>query len=434
VTAPPEFLVGAGRLALTWAQRRSIGVASTSGVSLALAICAAAWLSDGTRTGTLRAIGALLASYLVGLAGRQLAQAQLAAGATMSVDGTIRDLGAVLGRGGRLSRQRVGLDGARPARWFMSLASSLAECIVYAGLAVGAAAEHWTGMWPLALAVLGVVAVRNLMSATSIPPGFNGAARGVLGKVSHAVLTMPVGGRVLLIAIVAPSWGCRAALLALVDWAIISIGYGIAGRMAPSLGDASSAIVRLRDDGFISRSLGRLARGILLPLPPAILGLVAVTTLAVVGLHGLPGILVIGPAIVMLVAAPGSSNPHTGRFDWLVPVLLVAAQFVYLTGTGIAAHVPGPLIFVLCAALLLHYADLGYPGRPIMIVKRWQTGTAVEIGRNLGWEGRILVAGTAAAMGIATVAYVALAVYVGGLLCAKALTCCLPHRDDEESK
>jgi hypothetical protein len=245
---------------------------------------------------------------------------------------------------------------------------------------------------------------------------------------------MPAGGRALLIAIVAPAWGCRAALLALVDWAIISIGYGIAGRAVPSLADTPAAIVRLRDDGVISRSLGRLARGILLPLPPALLGLAAVTTLAVIGLHGLPGILVIGPAIVMLVAAPGSSNPHTGRFDWLVPVLLVAAQFVYLIGTGVAAHVPGPLIFVLCSALLLHYADLGYPGRPIMIVKRWQTGASIEIGRSVGWDGRILLAGVAAAMGIATYAYIALAIYLAGLLCVKALTCCLPHHDSVHSE
>ena len=44
--------------------------------------------------------------------------------------------------------------------------------------------------------------------------------------------------------------------------------------------------------------------------------------------------LLIGPAIVMLLAAPGSAHPHTGRFDWLVPVLLLGAQFLYLAAVG----------------------------------------------------------------------------------------------------
>ena len=46
-------------------------------------------------------------------------------------------------------------------------------------------------------------------------------------RAALAVLTMPVGGRVLVIAVVAPLWGARAVLVGLLDWAIIAIGIGI---------------------------------------------------------------------------------------------------------------------------------------------------------------------------------------------------------------
>jgi hypothetical protein len=115
----------------------------------------------------------------------------------------------------------------------------------------------------------------------------------------------------------------------------------------------SSGLVRLRDDGALARGLGSLVRGGLLPLPPAVLGLAAIATLSLVGLHNMAGALTIGPAIVMLLAAPGSGHPHNGRFDWLVPVLLLSSQLLYLSATGRAAGVPDPVIFALLAALLL---------------------------------------------------------------------------------
>jgi hypothetical protein len=292
------------------------------------------------------------------------------------------------------------------------------------------------------VAVLSLVAVRNLMSACSTPPGFSERSDGAFRRLSEAVLTMPVGGRILLVGIVAPFWGARAALLALLDWAIISIGYGIAGRAAagvtarggrrgpPSQVAARSRLVRLRDDGALSRALGALVQGHLIPLPPAILGLGAVSALAVLGLHGLPGALLIGPAIVMLLAAPGSAHPHTGRFDWLVPVLLLGAQFLYLAAVGLAARVPGSVIFALAAALLLRYADLAWPGRPVLLARpRDPDAEPVERGTSLGWEGRMLFAGLTAAMGIATYAYVALTAYLVALLLAKVVATCLAPQE-----
>jgi hypothetical protein len=421
VLSRPVFLADLSRLVIAWARGRALGLSSACGISVALAVCAATWFSGGTRTDNCYAVAALWASYLVVMAGQKLAKprSQLATS--------------------QLARQRpVG-----PVGWLAALGGCLAESFVYAGLALGAAAEHWTVMWPLAIAVLGLVAVRNLMTASSTPPGVSDVPEGALRRVSSAILTMPVGGRVLLIGIVAPVWGARAALLALLDWGIVSVGYGIAGRAAAGLTarergpgrvgpvGAPSKVLRLRDDGALARSLGALVRGNLVPLPPAVLGLAAVAALALLGLHGLPGVLTLAPAIVMLLAAPGSGNPHTGRFDWLVPVLLLGSQFLYLAATGFGAGVPDPVIFALGAALLLRYCDLAFPGRPVMLAKPRLAGAEpAERGTALGWEGRMLLAGLAAATGIATFAYLAMTAYLGVLICAKVVTSCLAPEEE----
>jgi len=425
--AGPEFLTEAGRRTLDWARRRSIGVTSACGISLAMAICATAWFSAGSRTGNIRGVAALWIGYLVALAARKLGRPPEENAGPAGERVAKADQPVV--HGTRTAQPRaLRLSGS--AGWFAALGACLAECIVYAGLSVGATAERWSGVWPLASAVVGLVAVRDLMTASSSPPGLGDDEKGALHKIAYAVLTMPAGGRVLLIGVVAPIWGARAALFALLDWAIISIGYGLAGRVAQGLGDVSRRLVRLRDDGVLARSLGRLVKGNLMPLPPAVLGLAAISTLAILGLHGLPGILIIGPAIIMLLAAPGSSNRHAGRFDWLVPVLLLAAQYLYLTATGVAARVPGPVVFALCTVLLLRYCDLAFPGRPSVLAGRRPAMSAAERGSGLGWEGRILLAGVAAAMGIATFAYLALTLYFGALICAKVLASCLVLQEE----
>jgi hypothetical protein len=49
----------------------------------------------------------------------------------------------------------------------------------------------------------------------------------------------------------------------------------------------------------------------------------------------------------------------------------------------------------------------------------------------MGWEGRMIVCGLGAAMGITVFAYAALAAYVGVLICWKVLTSCLVLREGE---
>ena len=116
-------------------------------------------------------------------------------------------------------------------------------------------------------------------------------------------------------------------------------------------------ILALRDDGAVARRAGRLVQGNLIPLPPALAGLIATSMLAALGLHHLPGFIALTPPVVMMLAAPGSSHPHDGRFDWVVPALLAAAQFVYLGSLGFAVALPGPVVFAACAIVAIWYTS-----------------------------------------------------------------------------
>lgn len=197
-------------------------------------------------------------------------------------------------------------------------------------------------------------------------------------------------------------------------------GYGDADAEPPGgirLPAGLAVIVRCRDDGVISRWVGGLVRGQLTPLPPALVALTAVALLAHLGLRDLPGFLTLAPPLMMLVAAPGASHWHDGRVDWLVPAVLQGAQYIYITALGFASGVPAAVTFLLVAAVAVRYADLSSPGSPATT----PAGTAPRP-EWLGWEGRMLVCGLGAAMGVAMFAYLALAAYLAFLLGSKVVT------------
>jgi hypothetical protein len=67
----------------------------------------------------------------------------------------------------------------------------------------------------------------------------------------------------------------------------------------------------------------------------------------------------------------------------------------------------------------------------VLLARPRQPGDgSAERGHGLGWEGRLLVAGLGAAIGIATFAYLALTAYLGVLICLKVMTSC--HAPPEE--
>ena len=155
---------------------------------------------------------------------------------------------------------------------------------------------------------------------------------------------------------------------------------------------------------MISVWIGRFVRGRIPPLAPLFVGLLVTGSLTALGLRNLPGILFLTPVEAMLLASFASWHPHGGRADWLVPPLIQAAEYVFLAEAGFATHQWPPMTFALVAAAGFRHLDLAYRAR---------SGLASGIDRRgLGWEGRMIVVGIAAATGGSIVVYPALTLYL----------------------
>ncbi len=387
-----------GRLA-GWTIRSGIAPNSATGISFILAVCAAAWFSGGTRPDDGKAALALCGSYLAAWAAQLLIWPMATAPPTRTA---ISAVTTAWSAGRATSAARAG--------WVAGLTAVVSELAVYAGLALGAHQARSNGVWELATAAAILLSVRRTVLACSDNPG--GRSRRILSGGSWRILAPPGISRLVLIAVVATVWGSRMALVALLAWSIAATVYTMTGPPAP--GETRGRVTRYRDDGRFALWLGRLVRGNIAPLPPALAGLVATATLAVLGLRNLSGVLVLTPAVVMLLAAPGSGDPHDGPFDWLVPAILQGTQFLYIAAVGFSCGVPAPVTFTLCAVIALRYLTLGSPGQP-------DRGRA-DLGATLGWEGRMLVVGIGALAGLTTFAYAALAAYLGLLICSKVMT------------
>ena len=79
-------------------------------------------------------------------------------------------------------------------------------------------------------------------------------------------------------------------------------------------------------------------------------------------------------------------------------------QYVYLAALGFAKGVPGPVTFALISLVALRQLDVAYRARHPVPAGAPRGG--------IGWEGRMLVAGVGAMLGVATFCYLALAVYL----------------------
>jgi Family of unknown function (DUF5941) len=521
-----------------WAMSRSLAPNSVSGISLALAVCAAGWFSAGTRPDSIKGVLAIAASYLAARVAWLLARP--------AADGTARP----------------GLAGAA---MLAEICGAASEFAVLAGLAVAGYTAHWGNTWIVAIAVVIVLAVRWTIVAcrgaedTAPPPAVSdragagaqdevtdaGEARAwgagyVLGRAFRGLLAISPGWRLAVIAVAVPIWGAHTTLLVLLDWAIIATGFAIAGPLprhgpaapAPTAGPAVAeptvaelatagpapaepeladsvladpvlaepavaelalagpapaepvlaepvlaepvleepvleepvlaesllsesagvestmtldqmihterapkrepkprpavdprrleAIATCRDDGATAVWLGQLVRGHFVPLPPAVAGLVATCLLAVLGLRNLPGILLLTPLVVMLLAAPGISHPHDGRVDWLVPGVLLTGQFIYVAALGFSFRIPAAVTFALCAAIALRYLNLA--------TRDPEAGQIPDT--RLGWEGRMLLLGLGAMFGIGMIAYLAMTAYLGVLICGNVMAGCLDGRGE----
>ena len=401
-----------------WAAQASLVPNSLTGISVSLGVCAVVWFTAGTRWGNLIGAAALGGSYLAGRSGRGLQDPEpgAAAAPAATARATSSDAAAWPAREMVVSPLGAAVSESRLA----GVCAVLIECGVCAGLAAGGLAAGGPaagriGMWQLATTAVVLLAVSQLAVACGRQPSVSRrpsvSGRPDAGRkwkaarygVTWRTLAFPYGGRVLLIAVAAPALGARATLFGLLGGAVIAIGYAVVTGRPRGAGDTGvRPITACRDDGPVATALGRPVRGQLVPLPPALTGLAAVCVLAVLGLRDLPGFLLFAPVVAMLLAAVGSSHPHDGRLDWIVPVVLQAGQYIYIAALGFATGVPPPVIFALCALIAVHYADLAGHA---------QQRTA------LGWDGRMIAVGLGAALGIATFAYLLLAAYLVVLIC-----------------
>ncbi|MDS1269737.1 DUF5941 domain-containing protein [Lipingzhangella sp. LS1_29] len=139
----------------------------------------------------------------------------------------------------------------------------------------------------------------------------------------------------------------------------------------------------LRDDGWLSTALGRLAAGAFAPLLPAVTGSTVAVVLLAVGIGPLGGVSLLAPVAALLLAGVGAAHAHDGRWDWAVPLLLRGTEYLYVLALGFGAGVPLPLPFALVAALAARDWARGCPSQP-----RGPDGLGIAM---LGWDGRMLV-------------------------------------------
>ncbi|MFC4910526.1 DUF5941 domain-containing protein [Actinomadura gamaensis] len=179
--------------------------------------------------------------------------------------------------------------------------------------------------------------------------------------------------------------------------------------------DAGTAMLRAyRDDGPICIGLGILSRGLLPPLPGALLALVASSVLLATGLGEQRSAALFAPAMVLLLTGPASRHGHTGRLDWLVPPIIRAIEYGYLAVLGFAQGVPAPLVFLLLGVLAFHHYDTVYRTRQ----GHWPADWLFPAG--LGWEGRMLLVAFFGLSGLLPFAYAALAAYLGVLFACES--------------
>jgi hypothetical protein len=392
-----------------WLARRQLAPAALYGIGLGLGLLAAVWFADpSTRA---RVVGAvvLLASLTVGRAGSLLAASDLnherrlnpavdwlgAASGLLSEFAVYAAL-AVSSSPANPAARLTGLDGVYGADLRHTLVATLGG-------------PGTTGVWRLAVAAMVMLGLRRI--AWLCYEAARSPAPGPVRRVAEQVITLPAGERYAAIAVTAILAGPRLTFLLLLAWGVVAVGY-LLTRPTADPEEAATQDGRLaayRGDGVLAYKLGGIVRGTLPPLLPVFVALLVTCVLAALGLANLPGGLIVLPLIVTLFPALGARHRHDGRLDWLAPPLVQTSECVFLAALGFSRHIAAPLVFALLAAVLLRHADLAYRAR---------VGLGIPADRfGLGWDGRMLLTGLAAAVGIAPFAYAALTGYLWLLFC-----------------
>jgi hypothetical protein len=179
----------------------------------------------------------------------------------------------------------------------------------------------------------------------------------------------------------------------------------------------TARLVAYRDDGPLAHALSSKIGAGLSPVPATLVALLAVVAITVAGLLGSGGpILLLPVAIVLLLVLPTTPRDHLGRFDWLTPPLLRAAEFFTIIAVGLAADAPKWLLFVLVYVVGYHTYDTVYRTRQSI----WPPAWVFRAG--LGWELRLLVIGVGAALDVLTPVLAVLTAYLFVLFAVESVT------------
>jgi hypothetical protein len=428
-----------------WATARGLAPIAMSGFSLGFGIIAATWLTGISLRAEMTAFAALLASYVSGRAARLMGDWQAGPAPREGVQAPATD-------------------------WARAACAILTEIAVYAGIAGGASVNAVAtagtgltgpvgeqlrdtslagfggagadGVWRLAVTAVIVLASQQMTAAClAATPGR--VARFPRLRRLHVLIGLPGRERLIVIGVVVMLAGARATFAVLLGLGVLAIVLLLTARRRGAEQDAADPPVtdqdaadqavsdwllwigRYRGDGPLSLWIGRLVGGRLSPMPPLIVGLMVTCVLASLGMGNLSGILAFTPVEAMLLATLGSWHPHDLPWDWLVPALLQAGEYIFLAALGFGGLVPPPVTFALLAAVALRHLDLAYRARNRLTPARFEL--PAEPGkppprlpgadtRGLGWEGRMLLAAIASAMGVLPSAYALGALYLWILL------------------
>jgi hypothetical protein len=354
-----------------------------SRISVAFAAITAVWLTVASVHGEVIALVAAIAVVVSGHAGRMLAGERATAGMEWGLAGC-----------GMLAEFMVYAGIAAAVSLHTGVQPGLAGNSLNGTFVAGFGGVGSAGVWRLAIMAVILTVLTAMVNVCVHGPALPGTRLRVFGPPGD--IRLPVACFAALVL------GARAAFLV-----VIVLGVGALGATIIDGTHRTSDRGELRGyrgDGRIAVWIGKWVEGKVPPLPPLLVGLLVTGVLAALGLGNLSGILLLTPAEAMLLAAFASWHPHDGRNDWLVPPLLQAGEYVFLAEIGYAGRVWPAMTFAVVAAVGLRHLDLAY---------RVRGGLASGIDRRgLGWEGRMIIAGIAAAVGIAPLAYTALALYL----------------------
>ena len=352
-------------------------------ISVACAAIAAVWLAVASVHAEVIALGAAVAMVVSGRAGRLLAGQRCAAVIEWGIVGC-----GMLAEFAVYAGMSIAADlhpGAQPGLAGNSLSGTFVARLGGMGSA---------GIWRLAIIAVILTLLTAMTDVCVHGPALAGTRLWLLGPPGD--VRVPVACAVVVV------FGTRAAFLVVLVLGAAALGATIIDGIKQ--GRDRGELRGYRGDGRLGVWIGKWVEGKVPPWPPLVVGLLVTGVLVALGLRNLSGILLLTPVEAMLLAALASWHPHDGRGDWIVPPLIQAAEYAFLAEIGYAGHVWPPLTFALVAAAGLRHLDLAY---------RVRGNLADGIDRRgFGWEGRMIIAGVAAAFGIAPVAYVALALYL----------------------